>query len=226
MPKIVAIGASQGGVGALRKVASGLPADFPCAVLVVLHTGAEPSSLPSLLTAAGPLPASHAENNERIAPGRIYVAPHDRHLLLVDGRMELSHGPRENYARPAIDPLFRAVAEAYGPDAIGVVLTGRLNDGTAGLFEIKRRGGRAIVQDPASAEAPGMPRSALENVAVDFCLPLSEIARQIVRFCRDSTAAEPRDRGDVAMPEHHINGNSATAHLHPEESARRASEPV
>jgi two-component system chemotaxis response regulator CheB len=194
MTKIVAIGASQGGVQVLKKIASDLPADFPAAVAVVLHIGAEPSLLPSILGTAGPLPAAHVQGREEIRPGRIYVAPPDRHLLITDGHFELSHGPRENFVRPAIDPLFRTLAENYGSDAIGVVLTGRLNDGTSGLFEIKRRGGTAIVQDPATAEAPPMPRSALDNVAVDYCMPVSEIAPQLIRLVREKTIAIPVDR--------------------------------
>lgn len=182
MSSLVSIGASQGGVDALRTIAAGLPVNFPAPILVVLHTGAERSILPSLLMDAGPLPAQHAKNGARIAPGNIYVAPPDRHLIAVDGSIELSHGPRENWARPAIDPTFRSVAEAFGPEAIGVVLTGGLNDGTAGLFEIKRRGGATIVQDPSTAEAPSMPQSALDNVPVDYCLRISEIPEQLVRL--------------------------------------------
>lgn len=199
MPKLFAIGASQGGVDVLRRIASGLPGDFAGAVTIVLHIGAERSMLPSILSAAGPLPAAHAEHGEAIEPGRIYVAPPDRHLLVIDGRLELSHGPRENYVRPAVDPLLRSVAESYGSDAVGVILTGRLNDGTAGLFEIKRRGGVAIVQDPMAAEAPSMPQSALNNVAVDYCLPVSEIAGQLVRLSK--TKSQTANRGAPVMKE-------------------------
>jgi two-component system, chemotaxis family, protein-glutamate methylesterase/glutaminase len=187
MPRIIAIGASQGGVQVLQKIASALPPDFPAPILIVLHIGTLQSMLPSILTAAGPLPASHAQDREVIMPGRFYIAPPDRHLLVSGNHMRLSHGPRENYVRPAIDPLFRSVAEACGDQAVGVVLTGRLNDGTSGLFEIKRRGGTAIVQDPASAEAPGMPQSALDNVAVDFCLPVDAIAQQLIRLTKETT---------------------------------------
>lgn len=203
MPKIIAIGASQGGVQVLQKIASGLPPDFAGSLLIVLHIGAEQSMLPAILTAAGPLPARPARNGEAIEPGTIYVAPPDRHLLVHDGHLQLSHGPRENYVRPAVDPLFRSVAEYSGSDAIGVVLTGRLNDGTSGLFEIKQRGGIAIVQDPAGAEAPSMPQSALDNVAVDFCLPADAIAGQLVRLMKERAqpAAQPAEkhRGANAM---------------------------
>jgi two-component system chemotaxis response regulator CheB len=192
MGSVVAIGASQGGVEALRKIAAGLPARFPAPVMVILHTGAEPSILPSILMEAGPLPALHARHGEALEPGRIYVAPPDRHLIAVDGRLELSHGPRENWARPAIDPTFRSLAEAFGREAIGVVLTGLLNDGTSGLYEIKRRGGVALVQDPATAEAPSMPRSAIDNVEIDFCLPLEEMAGQLVRLVARRSEREHR----------------------------------
>ncbi len=202
MPKIIAIGASQGGVQVLQKIVSGLPADFPAPVLVVLHIGSEPSQLPSILSDAGPLPAVHAKHGQAVQPGCIYVARPDYHLLIVDGSLQLSHGPRENYVRPAIDPLFRSIAEHYDGDAVGVVLTGRLNDGTAGLFEIKHRGGIAIVQDPASAEAPPMPRSALDNVAVDFCLPADAIAEQLVRLTKEkATKSSHEPHGATVMRE-------------------------
>ncbi|MFL6688818.1 MAG: chemotaxis protein CheB [Alphaproteobacteria bacterium] len=185
MARIVAIGASQGGVEALHALISGLPADFPATILIAVHIGAGPSLLPSILSDVSTLPVSHARDGEEMEPGHIYVAPADRHLLVNDGRLELSRGPRENWTRPAIDPLFRSAAEAHRKDAIGVVLTGRLNDGTAGLYEIKRRGGVAIVQDLADAEAPSMPESALANVEVDFCVLLRDIPGLLVRLTRD-----------------------------------------
>ncbi|MBA3446436.1 MAG: chemotaxis protein CheB, partial [Pseudaminobacter sp.] len=148
---IIVIGASAGGVGALRFLAAALPDTFSTPVLVVLHIGAHRSEMPKLLNAAGPLPAKHAEDGETIHPGRIYVAPPDRHMIVADGRLRLLRGPKENCARPAIDPLFRSVAEHYGADALGVILTGNLNDGTLGLLEIKRRGGIAIAQYPDDA---------------------------------------------------------------------------
>ena len=172
---IVVIGASAGGVDAIRSLAAALPADFPAAVFVVLHIGAHRSELPWLLNQAGPLPACHPADGDPIHPGRIYVAPPDHHLLVEPGRVRLSRGPRENWARPAVDPLFRSAALAYGPDVTGVILTGGLNDGTAGLLEVDRRGGTTIVQDPDDAADPGMPRSALRHVAVDHCVPLHEI---------------------------------------------------
>ena len=174
-PSIVVIGASVGGVEAIGFLASALPPDFAAAVLVVLHIGAHKSVLPRLLSQRGPLPACHPGDGDPIRPGRIYVAPPDHHLLVEPGRVRLARGPRENWVRPAVDPLFRSAAQAYGPGVVGVVLTGGLNDGTAGLFEIKRCGGVAVVQDPDDAVSPGMPQSALRHVAVDHRLPLAAI---------------------------------------------------
>lgn len=200
MPRVIAVGASQGGVDALRTVASGLPQDFPGTLLVVLHVG-EGSILPALLNEVGPIHASHARDGERMHGGRIYVAPPDHHMLLIDGKLELTRGPRENWARPAIDPLFRSLAEHRGHDAVGVVLTGRLNDGTAGLYEIKRRGGVAIVQDPNEAEASAMPESARRNVSVDFVLKLKEIPPLLDRLAREKGSTERGEHGVGTMEE-------------------------
>jgi two-component system chemotaxis response regulator CheB len=128
-----------------------------------------------LLRKAGPLPAEHAKNSQLIRPRRIYVAPPDHHLTVLDGAMVLSRGPRENWARPAIDPLFRSAALAHGPRVIGIILTGSLNDGTAGLKEVRARGGKAIVQHPADASSPTMPMSALRHAGADYCVALKEI---------------------------------------------------
>ncbi len=191
---IIAIGASAGGVAALRSLAAALPSTLSAPILVVLHIGAYRSELPALLNAAGPLSAKHAEDGEAIYRGHIYVAPPDRHLIVADGRLRLLRGPKENCARPAIDPLFRSFAESYGPGAVGVVLTGNLNDGTLGLLEIKRCGGVAIAQDPTDADYPEMPRSAAEHVALDYCLPLAEIPKLLVEL------VDRKGGRDVAMP--------------------------
>jgi two-component system, chemotaxis family, protein-glutamate methylesterase/glutaminase len=201
MAPIVVIGASQGGIAALQEFVRGLPRDFPAAILVVIHIGASPSILPSILGEAGKLPASHARHGERIRPGHIYIAPPDHHLLVEEEHVQLSRGPRENWTRPAIDPLFRSAALEYGPDAIGVILTGGLNDGTLGLYEIKRRGGVAIVQDPAEAEAPSMPASALANVTVDYCLPLAAIPGRLVALVREKQGKQRQYSGVRVMAE-------------------------
>jgi two-component system, chemotaxis family, protein-glutamate methylesterase/glutaminase len=171
-----------------------LPADLPAAVYIVLHLPAQsPSMLPSILERAGRLPTVQARDGMAIKHSCIYVAPPDQHLLIERGRLRVVHGPRENRHRPSVDPLFRSAARVYGPRVLGVILTGALDDGTAGLQAIKQRGGRAIVQDPAEALYPGMPRSAVENVAVDYILPLAEIAPLLAQL-----AAQPAD--EAAAP--------------------------
>jgi two-component system chemotaxis response regulator CheB len=196
---IIVIGASAGGVEALSQLAACLPADLPAAIFVVLHVPAHsPSLLPTILNRTGPLPASHASDNEAIRKGRIYVAPPDQHLLLDDGCIRLKRGPRENGHRPAVDPMFRTAARSYGPRVVGVVLSGTLDDGTAGLAAIKQSGGLAVVQDPAEALYAGMPRSALEVVPVDHSLPLAQIAGLINRLAREPF---PEPAGDDPAPE-------------------------
>lgn len=181
-PAVIVIGASAGGVEAVRSLAAALSADFPAPVFVVLHIGAHKSELPWLLNQIGPLRAVHPKDGDPIRPGQIYVAPPDQHMLVEPGCIRLTKGPRENWARPAIDPLFRSAARSYGADVIGVVLTGGLNDGTAGLYEIKQAGGITVVQDPADAANPSMPRSALEHVAVDHCLKLAQLPVFLARL--------------------------------------------
>jgi two-component system, chemotaxis family, protein-glutamate methylesterase/glutaminase len=179
---IVVIGASAGGVTALQRMAADLPPRFPAAVLVVLHVGANKSLLPQLLAAAGPNSASHAQDGERLRIGHLFVAPSDHHLLLNDGHLSLTRGPKENFARPAIDPLFRSSALAYGSRVIGVVLTGNLDDGTAGLQAIKDCGGLTVVEDPGTAFAPSMPASALEYVEIDFRVPIESMGQTLTKL--------------------------------------------
>jgi two-component system, chemotaxis family, protein-glutamate methylesterase/glutaminase len=170
---------------------AGLPADFGAAIIVVLHTSPDsPGVLGNILNRAGPLPAANAVDGERIQPGRIYVAPADYHLRVEPGIVRLSRGPKENRFRPAIDPLFRSAASVYGPAAVGVVLSGSLDDGTAGLRAIKQLGGTAIVQDPEEALFSSMPRSALEHVRVDYCLPVAEIAGVLTRLAGDGVIGQ------------------------------------
>ncbi len=188
---IVVVGASAGGVEALVELAGLLPAGLPAAVLVVLHMPAYGHSvLPDILSRRGPLPAKHAVNGEPIRTGRIYVAPPDHHLMVRDGSILLTRGPAENNHRPAVDALFRAAARAYGPRAVGIVLTGTLDDGTAGLQSIKSRGGLALVQDPNEALFTGMPVSAIENVAVDEIATIAGLARTVVRLAGENKAGE------------------------------------
>jgi two-component system chemotaxis response regulator CheB len=184
---VVVIGASAGGVEALRSLAQGLPGDVPASVLVVMHLArAAPSALPQILSRSGPLPARYATDGEAVARGVIYVAPPDRHLVLVDSVMKLEHEAAEHRSRPAVDPLFRSAAIAYGPRVIGVVLSGTLDDGSEGLLRIKEAGGTAVVQDPEDAAFDSMPRSALDSVPVDHCLPAADMGRLLARLVQTS----------------------------------------
>jgi two-component system chemotaxis response regulator CheB len=189
--KIVVIGGSFGAINALKVILSGLPEAFPAAVLIVTHTGPHRSMLPEILGRCCVLPVRHAVDGEPIVPGRVLLAPPDEHLTVVtnggDIYAGLLHGPRENHCRPAIDPLFRTAAAAFGVDTIGVVLTGYLDDGTVGLQAVKARGGTALVQDPADAEAPDMPTSALRHVDVDRKLRVDEIGPALVELVSAAT---------------------------------------
>jgi two-component system chemotaxis response regulator CheB len=174
---IIVIGASAGGVEVLTKIVAGLPLHLPAAVFIVVHVSPfSKSVLPEILARSGPLPVSHARAGEAIRAGHIYVAPPNRHMIIEDGTVQLSARPRENRVRPAIDTLFRSAAISYGPQVVGVVLSGMLSDGSAGLHEIKGCGGVTIVQDPQDALFPDMPKSALDHVPIDYILPATKIA--------------------------------------------------
>jgi two-component system chemotaxis response regulator CheB len=186
---IIVVGASAGGVEVLLDLVAELPPSFPAAILVVIHTAPGfMSSLPELLTARGPLPAVHPLHGAEIVPGRIYLAPADNHLLVRQGHVEVVRGPRENGHRPAVDPLFRTASWAYGSRVVGVVLSGYLDCGTAGMMSVKARGGLAVVQDPQSAVAPAMPRSVLDRVAVDHVVAPAELPGLLTRL-----AAQPAE---------------------------------
>jgi len=172
---IIVVGASAGGVEALCELFKNLSEHLNAATFVAMHVGAD-SVLPEILSRCGKLPAIPAANKKRYKRGCIYVAPPQHHLLIKNGVTLLSRGPRENGYRPAIDVLFRSAAREHRSKVIGIVLSGGRDDGSAGLFAIKSRGGIAIVQDPAEATAPNMPKSALNMVDVDFCLPVRQIA--------------------------------------------------
>jgi two-component system chemotaxis response regulator CheB len=188
---IIVIGASAGGVEAISQVIRDLPADLPAAIFVVLHLPPQaPSLLPHILTRRGDLPAVHPADGDAIRQGQIYVAPPDQHLLVKKGRVRVIRGPHENRHRPAVDPLFRSAALAYGARVIGVVLSGVLDDGTAGLLAVKQRGGIAVVQSPEDALYIGMPASAIENVVVDHVLPAAEIGGLLDRMARRQVEKE------------------------------------
>jgi len=207
---IVVIGASAGGVEALTALVRVLPADIGASIFVVLHMSAEQKSvLPRILSSAGKLPAKHARDGEPIISDRIYVAPPDHHLLLHDTHVRVVRGPRENGHRPAIDPLFRTAAYSFGPRVIGIVLSGALDDGTAGLVSIKSRGGLALVQDPNEALVEMMPRSALENVDIDHVLPVSEMGALLPQLTREH-AQEPPARSALLEVESALQLNGST----------------
>ena len=198
---IIAIGASAGGVESVAELVRTLPHTFPGAVLVAMHFPPNATSvLPRILERAGTLPAVHPKDGQRIEAGHIYVAPPDHHLVVMRKRLHVVRGPRENGNRPAIDPMFRSAAVSHRRHVIGVVLTGNLDDGTAGLAAIKRHGGIAIVQDPQDALFPSMPASAIEHVAVDHVLPLARIGSTLVQLATRlaEMPAEPRaTEGDM-----------------------------
>lgn len=195
--KALVIGASTGGLEALRSIVGELPARTSAAVFIVLHVGSHKSDLPRLLSHQSRLPAVHPCSGESVEAGKIYVAPPDHHMMVESGRIVLTRGPRENRARPAIDPLFRSVARAYGEAAIGVILTGALNDGTAGLFEIKARGGTTVVQDPGDALCADMPQSALTHVEIDHVAPASSLGGLIA----DLLTRQPVPSRPIPSPE-------------------------
>ncbi|PZS32707.1 MAG: chemotaxis protein CheB [Pseudonocardiales bacterium] len=199
---LVVVGASAGGVQALRDLVSVLPAKLPAAVLVVLHLPAQGgSALPAILSRAGALPARAAQDGESIQRGRIYVAPPDFHLAVVGGKLALTRGPRENGHRPAVDVLFRTAAQSMGPRVIGVVLSGALDDGTSGMLAIAARGGVTVAQDLHEALYPAMPRSVVDHVAPDHVLSAGAIGSLLAQRCRETVdiSAVPSVRSQLRL---------------------------
>lgn len=177
---VVVIGASAGGLQALLEIVGDLPPSLPAAILVVVHTPTISTQLPAILARETRLAVQYAEDDAEVLPGRIYVAPPDVHLLVTRSGLTLNYGPRENAFRPAIDPLCRSAAEAYGARVMGVVLSGALDDGTGGLALIKDAGGVTVVQDPDEALIPAMPISAMNYLEVDHVLTAARIGGLIV----------------------------------------------
>jgi len=189
----IVIGASAGGVQALYKLVSALPANLRAAVFIVLHIPSNvPSLLPEILSRESRLTVAHAIDGELIQKGRVYIAPPDRHLLIEDSHIKLVHGPKENFHRPSIDALFRSAARWAGPRVIGTVLTGARHDGAIGMRAIKQRGGIAIVQDPLEAPFPSMPLSVMQGIKVDYSIPLDEIAPLLDQLTRETAEEEGR----------------------------------
>jgi len=188
---IIVIGASVGGVQTLLELVQALPPGLPAAVFIVCHIPANiPSNLPEILSRNGPLLASHARDGAPIHPGHIYVAPEDRHLLLEADRVRVMRGPRENRLRPAIDPLFRSAARVFGPRVVGVILSGVLYDGVAGLMAIRAGGGIAVIQDPKDAPAPSLPQTAWHVAGADHVVQATALAPLLVDLVRQPVAAE------------------------------------
>lgn len=187
----VVIGASAGGIQALRTVVGALPARFPAVVLIVLHIGSHKSALASILRASCALPVLQPADGDEARPGHVYVAPPDRHMLLEYDHIRLSRGPREHHTRPAIDPLFRSAALTRSSRVIGTLLTGRLDDGVAGLQAIRECGGIVVVQDPSTAEEPEMPASALRNVVVDRVVPVEAIGEALAELITQPLVQDP-----------------------------------
>lgn len=207
---LIVIGASAGGVEALKALVGALPPDLPAAVCIVLHLSPHsPSLMPQILSRATALHVLHASDGAPLLPGHIYVAIPDHHLLIEGDRIRVLRGPKENRHRPAADPLFRSAARWHGNRVIGVVLTGSLDDGTAGLHAIKRHGGLAVVQDPFDALYPSMPLSALKEVAVDHTAPLADLGALLGRLAAEPIADAPlpadpgapglADEGEIAL---------------------------
>ena len=183
--RIVAIGTSAGGVDALKSLAAQLPADFPSPILVVQHIGKRPSILPGIIASAGPLGASHVRHGDALRTGHFHVAPPDHHLVVEDGHLMLSRGPKEHHARPAVDPLFRSLALSHGHAAVAIVLTGWGEDGTAGLQAIKSCGGITIAQDPTEARQSGMPLTALRYGVAGRAVKLEEMGAVLLEVLRE-----------------------------------------
>lgn len=189
---LIGIGASAGGVEALVRLVETLPAGLPAAVAVVLHIGPHSSStLPALLARSGRLPASFAQDGVRLEPGHIYVAPPDRHMVVEGDSLQMVRGPRQNRARPSIDPLFRSGARERGRRFIGVILSGTLDDGSAGLVAVRRAGGIGVVQDPGDALFSDMPQNALDLAGADHCVKIDEMGALLDRLVRETIREAP-----------------------------------
>jgi two-component system chemotaxis response regulator CheB len=203
---IVVVGASAGGVEALRQLVAGLPANLQAAIFVVLHVPPDaPSALAHILDRAGPLPAVRAEHNQRIQRGRIYVAAPNHHLLVRRGHVHLEIAGRVNLARPSVDVLFRSAARTYGPRVVGIVLSGTLTDGALGLAAIKLRDGITVVQDPEEALFAGMPESAIDAAPVDYCLKVADIPPLLAQLSNHSRERGPMIDGEseeIELTEH------------------------
>ncbi|WP_428232779.1 chemotaxis protein CheB [Flavobacterium sp.] len=195
---IIVVGTSAGGMKALIKLVEQLPKDFPAPLLIVQHISADATgnALLNVLNEKGKLKCVHAKEGNKIESGHIYFAPSDHHLMIEkNGTLLVTKGAQENRSRPAIDPLFRSAAASFGNRTIGILLTGYLDDGTAGLIAIQRCGGISIVQDPADADYPDMPKNALNQMKPDYCIPIAEMGSVL------STLMRRKPKKQRAIPE-------------------------
>lgn len=198
---IVVIGASAGGMQALTKLVAQLPHDFPAPVFIVNHMSPDTTgeALVKALDQSGSLRCEHGKDGQAFNNGHIYLAPSDQHLMIGKGKILITKGARENRSRPAIDPLFRSAAVAYGNRVIGIILTGYLDDGTSGMLAIKRCGGVCIAQDPLDASYPDMPRSVIRNVGVDHCVPIAEMGALLSRLVSRKLPRNKKPPEDIVI---------------------------
>jgi len=212
---VIVIGASAGGVEALSRVISELPRDLRASVLLVLHVSRGRSLLPEILTRSGRLPAAHPTDGEVLQYGRVYVAPPDHHLVVQDGAARVVHSASENGVRPAVDPLFRSAARNYGPRVVGVILTGALDDGAAGVVAIKEAGGITIAQDPQEAFSSGMPRSAIATGRVDHVLALRDVPVMLTALVEEDAPASVTARESAHLSAMEPDLGEARLAVHP-----------
>ncbi len=213
---IVVIGASAGGVDALRQLFAGLPADYRGSLFVVLHLAPDaPTLLPDILTRAGPLPALLAHDGDRIKRGYIYVAPPDHHLMLADGVVRVTSGPRENRHRPSIDVLFRSAAKAYGARVVAVLLSGMRDDGVSGLIAVKRLAGTVLIQKPADANFPELPATGIAMDSPDRVLSAADIATEITRRAGQAAGEAPPTPMDMEKEIRYAEGDAGPEDIPP-----------
>lgn len=209
---LVLIGGSRGSFSVLRALAEQWPVDVAAAICVVLHIGRHDSVLPELMSRWGNLPARHPVDGEALQAGTVYVAPPDRHMVVDHGHFHLNDGPAENFARPAIDPLFRSAAPYYAQRVVGVMLSGDLDDGAAGLAVVDAHGGYTIVQNPDECEAPSMPRAAIASATVDNVVSSHELSRAILDAIGGAARMNPESprKSDELDVELRLAGTSIT----------------
>jgi len=200
--QVVVIGTSAGGMHALKKLIAQIDKEFPLPILAVQHMSPDTTGnvLIDELNKAGNLNCQHAKNGGSLLPGHLYLAPSDHHLM-IDSQLKIlvTKGAHENRSRPAIDPLFRSAAVAFGNGVIGMLLTGYLDDGTAGLQAIKKCGGICVVQDPADADYPDMPKNAINQVDVDYCVPLAKMGGLLYKLIDITIAKRNTIPKDIAI---------------------------